>query len=123
MFEKHGVPAFYLANQGPLSLYSMGLMSGLCLNVGFASTQSIPVYEGHALDYCTQQLDVGGQQISNHLGRLLLSGKGLAFSTSSERFILNNIKERIAYVAESRFNLMYLYELHSTNSNVILCDS
>eukprot|EP00794_Sanderia_malayensis_P017557 gene17557-19308_t len=99
-FERYGVPAFFLANQGPLSLYSMGLMSGLCLNAGFYATQAIPVYEGHALEYCTGQLDVGGYQISNHLGRLLLSTKGLSFSSSSERFILNIMKERIGYVAE-----------------------
>lgn len=103
MFEKFGVQAFYLANQGPLSLYSMGLTSGLCLNSGYATTQAIPVYDGHSLPYCTKQLDVGGKQISNYLGRLLLSGKGLAFSTSSEKFLLSHIMERYCYVAKGEF--------------------
>ena len=117
MFEKFGVQAFFLANQGPLSLYSMGLTSGLCLNSGYATTQVIPVYDGNSLPYCTTQLDVGGNQISNYLGRLLLSGKGLAFSTSSEKFLLSHIMERYCYVANggygfAKFMLFFIFFLH-----------
>ena len=100
MFERFGAQAFYLANQGPLSLYSMGLTTGLCVNSGYSRTQSIPVYEGHSLPYCTNQLDIGGNQIANYLGRLLLSERGLAFSTSSEKFLLSNMMEKFCYVAE-----------------------
>jgi len=98
MFERFGCQAFFLANQGPLSLYSVGLTSGLCLNSGFCTTQAIPVYEGHSLPYCTRQLDIGGQQITNYLGRQLLSERSLAFSSSSEKFLLADMMERYCYV-------------------------
>ena len=100
MFERFGCQAFFLANQGPLSLYSMGLTSGLCLNSGYLTTQTIPVYEGHSLPYCTRQLDIGGQQITNYLGRQLLSERSLAFSSSSEKFLLSDMMERYCYVAQ-----------------------
>ena len=115
MFERNGVPAFFLANQGPLSLYSMGLMSGLCLNSGFDTTQAIPVYDGHALPYCSRQLEIGGHQISNYLGRMLLSGKGLSFSSSSEKFYLDHIKESLGYVAEGNCSLVLLNDLVRVN--------
>ena len=109
MFERFGCQAFFLANQGPLSLYSMGLTSGLCLNSGFCTTQAIPVYEGHSLPYCTRQLDIGGQQITNYLGRQLLSERSLAFSSSSEKFLLADMMERYCYVP--------LGKLYSINTN------
>ena len=105
MFERFGTPGFYLANQGPLSLYSMGLLTGVCLNSGFSMTESIPVYEGCVLPHAIRQLNVGGEQISNYLGRLLLSTKGHSFNSSSEKFILSLIKEKIGYVAEGKFML------------------
>ena len=102
MFERFGAQAFFLANQGPLSLYSMGLTSGLCLNSGYSTTQAIPVYEGYSLPYCTRQLDIGGQQITDYLGRLLLSEKGQAFSSSSEKFLLSDMMQRNCYVPEGK---------------------
>ena len=98
MFERFGCQAFFLANQGPLSLYSMGLTSGLCVNSGYLTTQAIPVYEGHSLPYCTRQLDIGGHQITSYLGRQLLSERGLAFSSSSEKFLLSDMVERYCYI-------------------------
>ena len=59
MFETFNVPAFYLANQAPLALYSTGLTTGLCLNAGFECTQSVPVYEGCVLPYATEELQIG----------------------------------------------------------------
>jgi len=99
MFESFGIPAFYLANQGVLALYSMGLVSGLCLNSGFYTTQAIPVYEGHPIPYATKQLDVGGDHVTNNLGRMLQGNSGFTFNTSSERLVLNSMKQAVCYVS------------------------
>jgi actin-related protein len=46
MFEAFGVPAFYLAIQAVLSLYSSGRTTGLVLEAGDGVTQAVPVYDG-----------------------------------------------------------------------------
>jgi actin-related protein len=51
MFEQFGVPGFYLANQGSLALTSMGLTSGVCVNVGYNFTQAIPIYETSVINH------------------------------------------------------------------------
>ena len=49
MFETFDVPAFYLAKQTSLSLYSSGKMTGLALDFGDGVTQIDPIYEGYQL--------------------------------------------------------------------------
>ena len=99
MFEQFGVPGFYLANQGSLALSSMGLTSGLCVNLGFNCSQALPVYEGSILDDVISSVDVGGNQVTNYLGHLLQASSGVTFSSSSEKLVLNQMKENYAYVA------------------------
>ena len=110
MFERFGVPAFYLANQGSLSMYSMGLVSGICLNSGFYNTQAIPIYEGHPIPHGTVQLDIGGDHVTDYLGKLLMRKRGMAFSTSSEKLVLNSMKQAISYVSLGQLiNLLILF--------------
>ncbi|XP_057304013.1 POTE ankyrin domain family member J-like isoform X2 [Hydractinia symbiolongicarpus] len=100
MFETFGVPAFFLANQSSLAMYSMGMMSGICLNSGFYNTQATAIYEGHSIPHGTIQLDIGGDHVTNQLGRALLANQGIGFNTSSEKLVLNSMKQSLCYVAE-----------------------
>lgn len=99
MFEKFGIPSFYLANQSCLAMYSKGLVSGVSLNSGFYHTHATPIYEGHALPHATMQLDIGGDHVTNYLGRRILSTQGIAFNSSSEKLVLNSMKQSLCYVA------------------------
>jgi len=44
MFEKFNVPAFYLAIQAVLSLYSSGRTTGIVLDAGDGVTHTVPVF-------------------------------------------------------------------------------
>ena len=112
MFETFGVPAFYLANQASLALYSMGMTSGICLNSGFSCTQSVPVYEGHCIPHGTVQLDIGGDHVTKHLGRMLLGSQGQVFNSSSEKLVLNSMKQSLCYIAQGWLKLFSKKTLH-----------
>ncbi|XP_016072584.1 PREDICTED: actin-like [Miniopterus natalensis] len=75
LFETFNVPALYLANQGVLSLYSSGLISGTSVESGEGMTFFVPVIEGCPLRQSTMQMDIAGQDITLYLLRLL-SEKG-----------------------------------------------
>lgn len=115
MFETFNVPAFYLANQAALALYSMGMTTGLCLNSGFNCTQSVPVYEGCTLPYATYQLDIGGLHVTDQLGRILLGTQGVVFNTSSEKLVLNTMKQSLCYVAQDFASETDLYKTSTSN--------
>ena len=89
----------YLANQLALSLYASGLTMGLCLSSGFSVSQAAAIYEGYILTHTVQQLDIGGQSLTDNLQKLLRENKGLNFSSSSGWQIVNNMKEKMTYVA------------------------
>lgn len=51
MFESFNIPAFYLAVQGVLALYSSGRTTGVVLDSGDGVTHTVPIYEGYALPH------------------------------------------------------------------------
>lgn len=51
MFERFGVPAFYLAIQAVLSIYSSGKTTGLVVDSGDGVTHVVPIYEGYSLPH------------------------------------------------------------------------
>jgi len=83
MFETFQVPAFYLAIQAVLSLYSSGKTTGLVLDAGDGVTHTVPIYEGYALPHAIERNDLAGRDLTEYL-RKLLNEVGLNFSSSSE---------------------------------------
>jgi actin-related protein len=98
MFETFNVPAFYLANQAVLALYASGRTTGMVVDSGKCTTHVVPVYEGHALDYATRQLQMAGEDVTDYLQHLLAE-RGYSFTTTAEREIVRDIKEKLCYVA------------------------
>ena len=93
------MPSFMLADQSCLGLYSKGMVTGISFNSGFYYTQTTPIYEGHALPYATNQLDVGGDTVTDFLGRNIMSTQGVQFTSSSEKLLLSSMKQDLCYVA------------------------
>lgn len=98
MFEKFDVPAFYLAIQAVLSLYSSGRTTGLVLDAGDGVTHTVPIYEGYTLPHAIERNDLAGRDLTDYMKKLL-NEVGLNFSSSSEIETIRDIKEKLCYVA------------------------
>ncbi|KAL5499374.1 hypothetical protein EMCRGX_G010773 [Ephydatia muelleri] len=125
MFETFSVPATYLANQAVLSLYAAGRTTGVAVDSGEGYTHTVPIYEGHALRHATNCLDVAGRDMTEYL-MMLLNERGFSFTTTAEREIVRDIKEKLCYVAldfeqETQIDKLKEKSYELPDGNVILC--
>ena len=99
VFETFNIPFFHQCICPVLSLYASGRTTGLVIESGAGVSHVVPIFKQHALKHAIQRQDSSnGRDITDNLSKILC-GRGYSFTTTAEREIVRDLKEKLCYVS------------------------
>ncbi|CAF1451683.1 unnamed protein product [Rotaria magnacalcarata] len=98
LFEHFNVPALYVAIQPVLTFYASGRIAGIVLEIGDGVSATVPIFQGYAVPNAISRLDLAGRDLTDWMARLLAE-RGYSFTSTAQREIVRDMKEKLGYVA------------------------
>ncbi|MBY8985643.1 MAG: zinc ribbon domain-containing protein [Candidatus Lokiarchaeota archaeon] len=96
LFETHGVKSLIMMPTPLLSLFSVGLTTGLVIESGEGLTWVAPIINGVMQEHAVQKIPLAGIDVNNNLKNLLMR-EGVNISSSAADEIIQDIKEKNCY--------------------------
>ena len=111
IFEVFNSEAMYVSSDAVMALYATGRTTGIVADLGDGVAHTVPIQEGKVLPSSYNRLDFAGRDLTEYLMKLLAE-RGYAFTTTAERDIVRDIKEKLCHVV-----LDFNKEMQTATSN------
>ncbi|MFX1317248.1 MAG: hypothetical protein ACFE9T_15405 [Promethearchaeota archaeon] len=96
LFETHRVKSLMMMPTPLLSIFSVGLTSGLVIESGDGLTWIVPVINGQIIHQAVQKLNLAGIDVNQSLKNLMMR-EGISIASSATDEIVREIKEKNCY--------------------------
>jgi len=98
LYETHKVKSLIMIPTPILSLFSVGLTTGIVVESGDGTTWICPIISGEIVDQSVQKLTLAGTDVNQHLKNLLMR-EGINIESSAVDEIIKEIKEKNCFFA------------------------
>jgi actin len=97
LYETHRIRSLIMVPSPILSIFSVGLTTGIVIESGDGITWVCPIINGQIIDQAVQKLTLAGSDVNQYLKNLLLR-EGINIESSAVDEIIRDIKEKNCYL-------------------------